>query len=499
MAVRVAIGAGRARLIQQLLTESLVLSILGGVAGYVFVVVAWRLVPAVMPPNVPRLAAAQAAWSTFGAALVVALVSGTIFGLAPAVRAALDTPFPSGGSRSELGTRDRTRSTFLAAQVALAMLLVIGGAQLFTGFGRLINADLGFDSNGLIASVVLASGDRYRTPEARADLYGRIVDSVRTIPGVDAAGTVDALPFSGENHGGFASASAEAAMRPGGQITAEIDVVSPGYLETMRARLVEGRWFHDEERAVSSDVAIITDTVATSLWPGESALGKRLCVFCSPELPSNWKRVVGVVAAMRHSSLDKPAGGSIYLSGGAFENAQFLVVRSERPASEIGPAIRRTIAAIDANQPVFLTAPISSFIADSVAERRFVMILLTAMGLLAWGISAAGVYGVISYVVSRRRQEIGLRMALGATFSDVHALVFRQGSAPVSAGLISGTAAAFALMRMMRHVLPGLDKADLGVTISAVLLVAIAAAAACLIPSRRAAHVDPMTALRQDS
>jgi predicted permease len=346
--------------------------------------------------------------------------------------------------------------------------------------------------------VVIPAGDRYQTPEQQGMLYRRILDSVSLLPGVESAGTVDALPFSGENHGGLISSNEAGALEQHDQSAAEIDVVSADYLQTMGVRLVEGRWFREDEMKESADVAIVNDITASRLWPGTNAVGKRICVYCSPEKPNNWQRVIGGVSSIRHAGMDGPQGESVYLAAGALENAAFLVVRSGRLTGDMEKAIRRSIAAVDPNQPVFLSASMQTLIEDSLADRRFIMGLLAVIGCLALAMAAAGVYGVATYITSRRTQEIGVRMALGATPENVEALVFRQGFFTAAIGVAIGLGLTLVLMKVLRGVLAGLESGSLGQIWIEVGLVLLTAAVACWLPARRAAKIDPMAALRQE-
>jgi putative ABC transport system permease protein len=505
IAVRIAMGAGSARIVRQLLTESCVLAILGGLGGYVLTAAAWKILPAVAPVSIPRLAAARADWSILGFALMVALINGVLFGIAPALRAGWTQAIAVGdfGLRGGMsGKQDRMRASLVIAEVAVTVTLVVIGGQLLGSFAGLIRTDPGFQADRILASVVLPALERYRTPEQRGALYRRFLDSVRALPGVESAGTVDALPFSGENHGGWITANAAMVMDLGAQISAEIDIVSGQYLQTMGVRLAQGRWFHDEEMRASSDAAIINDVAASRLWPGTGAIGKRMCVDCTPEHPRNWKRVIGIVSSVRHAALDGPVLANVYLSGGALESAVFLVVRTNRPISSSGggleKAIRRAIAAIDPNQPVFVSASMRTLIADSVADRRFIMSLLAVTGCLALLMSVAGVYGVTSYTTSRRTREIGVRMALGATPGNVHTLIFRQGFLTVATGLALGLGLTLTLMRALREVLVGLESGSSSHVWMAAALVSLTAALACWVPARRATKIDPMSALRED-
>ncbi|HXP07375.1 MAG TPA: ABC transporter permease [Acidobacteriaceae bacterium] len=494
IAIRVAIGAGQGRIVRQLLTESCVLAGLGGVGGYLLTVLAWRLLPAVAPVSIPRLAAARADWQVFAFALTIALLNGVLFGMMPALRLCRTNASSAQDLRVHSGIavgRDRIRSALVTIEVALAVSLVVIGGQLLASFVGLLRTDPGFDAKRVLASVIIPAGDRYHTPEQHGLLFRRILDAVRVLPGVESVGTIDALPFSGENHGGLIGGG-------GLETAAEVDVVSAGYLQTMGVRLIDGRWFGDEDMNESADSVIVNNIAASHLWPETSALGKRICVDCSPEKPNNWKRVVGVVSGIRHAAMDEPEGASAYLASGALENAAFLVVRSDRPTAEMERAIRQSIAQVDPNQPVFLSASMEALIGDSLADRRFIMDLLAVTGCLALAMAAAGVYGVATYATSRRTQEIGVRMALGATRTDVEALIFRQGFVSAAVGLVIGLGSTLVFMRAVGGVLPGLHYGNFGQVGIEVGFVCLIAAIACWLPARRAAKIDPMLALRQE-
>jgi predicted permease len=493
--VRLAIGAGQMRIVRQLLTESCLLAVLGGLGGYLLTAAAWRILPALAPVNIPRLAAARADWTIFGFALALAIINGVLFGIVPALRLTREKGFALGGfgeRGAASGRHDRTRSSLVAAEVAISVVLVVIGGELLASFVSLIRTDPGFEASHILASVVLPAPERYPDPQQRALFYKRILDSVRALPGVESAGTVDALPFSGENHGGYVGAS------DGSKLVGEIDVVGGEYLQTMGVRLLEGRWFREEEMADSNDAAIVNDFVASRLWPGAGAVGQRVCIDCTPEHPNNWKRVIGVVSSASHAALNEAAKGNVYLAAGAMRESYFVVVRTARPTGDLEKAIRQTIAAIDPNQPVFLSASMSALISDSVADRRFIMLLLAVTAGLALAMSAAGVYGVISYTTSRRTQEIGIRVAVGAMPRDVLALIFRQGFLTVAIGLAIGLGIALGAMQSLRSFLPGLESGKPAHIWIATGLVALTAGIACWIPARRATRIDPMSALRQE-
>jgi predicted permease len=497
IAIRLALGAGRMRIVRQLITESCVLAVAGGIGAYALTVFAWTLLPAVAPMTIPRLAAARADWTVFAFTLAVSVLNGILFGVAPALRAARRDParaLHESGSRGYVGgSRNHLRSALVVAEVAVAVMLVVIGGLLTGCFIRLLKSDTGFQADRVLASIIIASGDQYKNREAQGVLFHKIVDSVRAIPGVEQAGTVDALPFSGENNGGIVGKG-----DTNSEQVAEVDRVSADYLQAMGVRLLDGRFFRDDDMASARDTAIVSAVLASRLWPGESAVGKRICVYCSNDQAKQWKQVVGVVSAVRHASLDQPIGSELYYASGALQNAQFLAVRTTRPTAELAKSIRSAVASIDPKQPVFLSASMSTLIGDSVADRRFIMTLLAITGILALLLSAAGIYGVVSYATSLRTQEIGVRLALGATPGNVHAMVFRQGMMMAGIGVALGLTAALMLTRALRTIIPGLTSTDPILVAIAAGVVTATAAVACLIPAARATRVDPMIALRQD-
>ncbi len=501
ISVRMAIGAGSGRIIRQLLTESCALALVGGLAGYALTIAAWKSLPSIAPVSIPRLAAARADWAILGFAITVALVTGILFGIAPALRAAAAASpialhdFSTRGA--PFARRDRIRASLVIGEVAISVVLVLIGGQLLGGFLNLMRTNPGFQGNRIVAFVVLPEDERYRTPEQRGAVYKRFFDSVRAIPGVESAGIVDALPFSGENRGGFISASSAAEIGPNSRLVAEVDVIGGDYLQTFGARLLAGRYFHEEEMEKRSETAIVNDLLATRLWPGTSAIGKKICVDCTPDNP-NWKRVIGVVSSVRHGALNGPPPLNVYLASEAFEQAAFLVVRTERSPKELDKAVRRAIAKVDPDQAVLLSTSMESLVQDSVAGQRFIISLLSGTACLALLMSAAGVFGVISYMTSRRTQEIGIRMALGATPHSVHALVLRQGLSTVCTGVAIGLVLTLIFTRMLREMLAGLRTGSAADIWIAACVVTLVSATACWIPAWRATRIEPMCALRRD-
>jgi predicted permease len=499
MAIRMAIGAGATRILRQLLTESCVLASLGGLAGYCLTITAWRLLPAVFPTSIPRLSAARADWKVFTFSLAVAVANGLLFGMAPAFRAIRNRIVPGRELIVPIARpRDRLRGVLVAVEMGLAAALVVGGGQLLASFMSLVRVDPGFASDRVLASVIIPDQTRYATAELRAQLYRQILDGVRFSTGIESAGTIDALPFSGENHGGLIGVNDSVVSESQDRVPAEIDLVSTGYLEAMGVRLIRGEWFHEQDMKDSGDSVIVNDIAAQKLWPRENPIGKLMCVYCSSKKPNDWKRVIGVVSGVRHRSLDEPLQPSVYMASHSLENAAFVVVRSNLPMKEVDKEIRNAVANVDTNQPVFVSTTMHDLIDDSLANRRFIMGLLACAGCLALVMAAGGVYGVTSYITASRTQEIGVHIALGATRRDVEILVFRQGFLSALIGLVSGLALALILMRVLQSVLVGISSDEFPYLWIEAGTVILAAALACWFPARRASRIDPAVALRQE-
>jgi len=501
IAIRTAVGASRVSIMRQLMAESSVLALLGGLAGFGVALMAWKLLPAVAPMSIPRLDAARADGSVFVFACAVSMAVGVLSGFAPALRAARLGPadvLRAAGTRGAVGSaHNRLRSALVVSEIAVTVVLVVIGGLLTGSFVRLLRTNPGFAPGRVLGSIIIPADQKYLgKPEVQAQLFRRILGGVRALPGVESAGTVDALPFTGENNGAFVTARDSAATRPLEQEVAETDRVSAGYLETMGVRLLQGRWFREDDMQEGRSVAIVDEVAVRKLALGPNPIGRRICVSCTADHPNRWNEIVGVVSNIHHAALNEPETPDVYLASGALGAAQFLVVRSGHRPAELAQAVRRAVAAADPNQPVFLSATMSTLIGDSLADRRFILTLLAITAGLALLLSAAGIYGVMSYVTSRRTQEIGVRMALGATAGQVHGLIFRQGMATVALGVVIGLGVAALLMRVLGHVLDGLASPNPALAAMAIVLVTAASALACWLRARRATRIDPIEALR---
>ena len=501
IALRLALGASPARIARQFIAESMVLAAAGGIGGCMLAAISWRLLPAIIPTSIPRLDHAHVDWTVIAVTLAVAVANGLIFGIVPALSASHDpaNALRESGARGSVGPgRNRLRSVLVVAEIAITVVLVITGGLLMASFARLLRNDLGFEPDHLLASIIVPQGDAFNSRENWSRFYRRVLEGARALPGVESAGIVNALPFSGESSGASVRSDGAGESKPGDGNNAEFDRTSSTYLRTMGIRLLKGRWFVEQDEAASSDAAIIDENAARCFWPGQDPIGKRICMDCGEGRTPSWKRVIGVVNSTKHYALDAPAGMQVYVAASASEYSQFLVLRTRGRAMDLAEPLRRMVATLDPNVPVFLSAEMSTFIGDSVSDRRFTMALLAITGILALLLAAAGVYAVVSYVTSQRTQEIGVRMALGATRGNVAGMVVREGMTTAGAGVAIGLAAALMLNRVLRGVLAGLGNNDAATIAIAVILVTATAAAACFLPARRATRIDPIAILRND-
>ncbi|HZU29172.1 MAG TPA: ABC transporter permease [Bryobacteraceae bacterium] len=501
MVLRLALGAARTRIVRQLMTESCVVALLGGLLGFLLTALAWKVLPALLPQNIPRLITASVDWTVFGFVLGAAVLNGLVFGIVPALRVTAADPadgLRASGVRGAAGPeRNPLRFAIVIGEVAMTVILVITGVQLASGFVRLMRADLGFEPHHALAAIIVPQGPNYSTPEQRAPFFRRVLDRARQLPDVESAGVANAVPFSGENIGAFIGTpdSPIPAQTPAN--TAEYDSVSAGYLQTLRLRLIAGRWFTPADES-NPCVVMIDENAARRFLRGRDPIGQRLCINCAAGKPQDWKQVIGVVNSIRRYSLEAPPDPEIYIAGNTLGNVDFLVLRVKGRVTDAAGPLRRMVAGIDPGVSVYLAAEMSSFIGDSIADRRFVMAVLAITAALALLLAAAGVYGVMSYATSQRTQEIGIRMALRATRGSIRGLVLREGLLMAGGGMAAGVAVALPGTVLLRGMLAGIGAADPAGVAVALAIVTVTATLACLAPARRATRVDPMVALRHE-
>jgi putative ABC transport system permease protein len=495
-AIRTALGASRARLARQMLTESLLLALGGGALGIgiAYAGVRWFVYSA--PVAIPRLDEVRVDPRVLIFAFAVAALTGIFFGVLPAWRVAHAAPQEAikAGAATTTETRPtrRLRESLIALEVGLSTLLLILGGLLTVSMARLLNVNKGFSAENAIAADVNLPPSNYAAPASKTHFYDTVTDSLRALPGVRAAGWTSRLPLQSETS--VSDISTPGANTPSQAPLAQYRIVSADYFAAIGIPLRSGRIFTpaDQGRAV----VVLSQNAAEKLWPGQNPVGQ-ICVV--DWNGSHKEEVIGIVGDVHTTGLDEAPPLEVYVpewftstSGASF------VIRAAMDPAAMGGAIRSAIHQADPSVPITALRPLSVLVSDSVAPRRFQMFLAVCFALAALFLAALGTYGVLSYSVERRRHEMGIRMALGAQAGDLRWLVLRQGMLPVIAGLASGIAAALVFGRLVRSLLFSVSDADPLTLVAVALVVLLAAALACYVPAARTTRLDPMTALRYE-
>jgi putative ABC transport system permease protein len=493
IAIRTAVGAGRWELVRQLLTESLVLSLVGGLAGLLAALWGIHFLEKLVPGGIAAVTTLRVDAPVLGFTLGVSLLTGLIFGLAPAFQALRvdvhQVLKQGGGGRNATAGRAVERALVIA-EVALAFVLAIGAGLLIQTFARVRGVDPGFSTRNLLVARLAGSPRRYQTVEKLTGLYNEVLRRVSVLPGVMSAGFSNGVPIAFKGWvNGF-----EIEGRPG-MANSNFRVVTPGFLETLGARLVEGRLIEPFDTGEPPTRAVVNQAFQRRFWPNESALGKRFRF--GSEL--GWIQIAGVIGDIRQAGLDVPAKAEMYLSAAQVPApASYLLVRTSNDPVLLAGAVRQALRATAPDVAVADISTMDEILDREVSQRRIQMTLLTLFAGVALLLASLGIYGVLAYLVSRRTQEIGIRMALGAGPATVLRAVLGEGLALSCAGIAIGFAAALALTRLLGKLLFGVTPTD-PATFAAVgvLLVAVAATASWL-PARRAMRVDPILALREE-
>ncbi len=501
LAVRTALGAGRGRLIRQLVSESLILAAAGGAFG---LLMAWAwsgFAVSIIPVQIPRLHEVSISLPVVIFTLAVSLLTGLLFGMAPAWQASrlnLRDSLADGGRGASTVHGHRLRRGLVAAEVAMALMLLIGAGLLVRSFANLIQVEPGYNPDRVLtfAMSIPISDERGFTP-ARADFYARVLESVRGLPGVHSAGAAIYLPLRGNIGTEMRIAGNQA--RPGEELAVQYNSVTPGFFETLQIPLLRGRSLTESDRLGSPGVAVINQAMARLYFSGTDPVGQRIEVdidLNQPGAPTSFE-IVGIVGDVRTRGLEAEVPPQAYLSYRQHTwPFAYFAVRTESDPSLLSGPIREQVARIDSGQPVNRIQTMRQHLSGSISQRRFAMMALAGFSLLALLLAALGIYGVIAYWVGRRTREIGLRMALGAGRKDVIGLVLRTGLGPVLAGLAVGVAASLLLTRWLSVLLFELSPTDPATYLGVIGLLALVAALACYLPARRATRVDPLTALR---
>jgi putative ABC transport system permease protein len=495
VAIRSALGAGRGRIMRQLLTESALLSALGGAVGLLMAKWGMDALINMSPASLPRLGEVAFDWRVLGAAFGIALVTGLLFGLLPALQAAvplLNEALKEGGRGADAARGKRLRSAIVVAEVALALVLSVGAGLMLRSFARLQNVNPGFNPKNVLTASLSLPRAKYEEGPRVVAFYRRLLDEVAAMPGVESAGLVDALPLAGGSYLSFAIEGRPPADRTP---DAEHRVVSPGYFKAMGIPLIRGRMLSEQDHAQAPFATVISETMARRYWPNEDPLGKRINLDDSQTAP--WRTIVGIVGDVRNEGLNAEPNPQMYVTfAQAPRQGMSLVVRGAGDPTGLIAGVRNKVAELDRDQPLYNLRTLEQALAESLARERFGLLLIMAFAGLALLLAAVGVYGVLAYSVTQRTREIGVRLALGASRRDVLRLIAGQGMKLVLAGVGAGLLAAFALTRLMTGLLYGITATDPLAFIVVSALLVVVAFVACWIPARRAAKVDPMVALR---
>jgi putative ABC transport system permease protein len=499
-ALRAALGAGRRRLIRQVLTETLVLAAVGGAAGMWLAVFGVRALVAMSPPGLPRAGniAIDTGVLVFAAAVTTAV--GVIIGAVPAWQAARNQPgsaLVQATGRSTRGHR-RTRRVLVVAEVSLALVLLVCSGLLWRSLERLLAVRLGFDSRDLLTLQVQTSGPRFRDSETTRRFYAAVLEAVRNVPGVTEAAYTSQLPLSGDSDLFGVHFDPPVPDDPGEVRGTFRYSVAPGYIETMRIPLLRGRLLDERDREGAPHVALISETMAKRRLHGRDPIGLRVRIG-PPDSPLF--TVVGVVADVKQVSLASAEADAVYTTEAQWhwaDPAVSVIVRARDNPGSLAPAVRSAIWSVDRTQAVVRVATMDDLLADIIALRRFALVVVQAFALTALLLAAAGLYGVLAGSVAERTREIGIRSALGASPGSILGLIVREGLQLASAGTTIGLLVALVASRWLTAMLFGVSRGDLATHAAVVGLMLLVATAACWIPGRRAVRLDPVRTLRME-
>lgn len=499
MAIRVAVGASRGRVVRQLLTESMVLSLAGGVIGVGIAWAAVRLLRVFGSANLPRLPEIGVDVRVLGFTFLVSLLTGVVFGLVPALRASrvdLNESLKEGGRSMGAGGQQRIRSLLVVAEVALSLVLLIGAGLLIRSYQRILSANPGFDPQGVVSLRLSLPATRYATPEAVYNFYQQLHERIRRLPGVESVGSNLVLPLSNYTAAwGPINVEGYVPQAASELIIANERFISPDYLRTMRIPLVKGRAFDEHDIKGATDVTLVNEHFVRRFWPHEDPIGKRI----QRNGKGPWRVVVGVVRDEKEVSLEEEPLLTLFHPIEQFSiRSRYLVARTAADPARTALEVVKEVQALDPQLPVYDAATMEERLHEALARRRFAMSLLGVFAGLALTLAVIGIYGVMSYWVSQRTNEIGVRVALGAAPRNILQLVLRQASALVGAGLALGLVGAFALTRLLAGLLFGVSATDRVTFILLALLLGVIALLASYLPARRAARIDPLLALRHD-
>ncbi len=504
LAVRMALGAGRGRIVGQMLVESFLLAFFGGLLGLALAAGGMRGIVRLIPSDTP----APSQVSLNGAALLFAaglvILSAFIFGLGPALHSARADVQPelkeSGRNATETRRQNRWRGMLVTAQISLALILLVGAGLMLKSLYRLVAVNPGFQPDHVLTMELGLRTAEYEKPAAILNFWRQVLERVRPLPGVESAALGTAVPLADEHNRSDITIEGMALPKPGSFPHPDIHIVSPGYVRTLGVPLRRGRAFTDADNEAAPLVTIVNAMLAERYFHGQNPIGKRILLGrISANVAPKWMTIVGVAADTKMYGLSNPARIEVYVPlGQSIPSDMHLLVKSRNDPVALTSAIRIAIASIDRDQPISGITTMSQLVRDSVSTRRTTLILLVLFSAVALLLAAIGVYGVISYAVAQRTHEIGIRMALGAGAREVVRMVIAQGARIAAAGILIGIVASLGLMRLLANLLFSVSATDPPTFAVVAAVLAFTALLACYIPARRTVRVDPMIALRHE-
>ena len=505
VAIRAAVGASRERIVRQLLTEAVLLSALGGILGLALAVVAVKVLGQFGSAKIPRLDEIGIDGRVLAFTFGISLVTGVVFGVVPALKASrldLNDVLREGG-RGAVGTsafglgHQQLRKLLISGEIALSLVLLIGAGLLIRSYQRITNANPGFDATNVLSIRVSLPGFKYKTPEEAAAFYKRLEDRLKALPGVQYVGSNYLLPLSSVALAWEPISIEGYVPKAAGEdlIIASSGYVSPDYFRAMGIPLIKGRFFDERDVRGAPEVTIVDDKLANRFWPGQDPIGKRM----RRGSDGPWRTIVGVVADTKEYEVDgEPPITAFYPVQQLGVASRYIVIKTKSDAAPLASAVTREVQALDADLPVYDVNTMDERLADSFARRRFSMFMLAVFAACASLIAAIGIYGVVSFWVSQRTRELGIRAALGARQTDLMQLVIRQAIVLVVVGIAVGLVAAFGLTRVMSSLLFGVSATDAVTFALLAVVLGVVALVATYVPARRAAGVPPIVALRHD-
>jgi len=502
LAIRASIGAGRGRIVRQLLTESLLLSLLGGILGLLIAV--WAIGPLlrIAPRDIPSLADTAVDRGVFLFTLAVTFLTGILFGLAPAFqasRANVNSALREGGRSATPGrARQRLRAMLLISEVSLAVILGTGSGLLIRSLLKALAVNPGFRADHVLALDVNLPMAKYKEKTTWLGFMNQAVERIRNLPGVESASAVMCPPLVGECWDSVFVFDDRPVPAQAELPSAVFNIAEPHYFQTLQTPLLAGRSFNQADTDSSAPVVLINETMAKRWWPRGNPIGKRIKQgFPNDDHP--FREIVGIVSDIHQDGTDRPELPEVFAPAAQYPfNTMTILVRTKPLPTSLANAAVGAIQSLDSDQPVYNVKPLAAYFSDSLASRKFSTLLLAMFGGLALLLAAVGIYGVMAYTVSLRTHELGIRMALGAQRSDVFGLVVKFGARLAIAGIAIGLIVSFALTRLMRSQLFGVSNLDPATFAAVTVLLCCVAVAACYIPARRAMRVDPIVALRYE-